>query len=92
MPFERPNMTKEVVFMLAVVVVETMFLLIQAVKSYTTKSTDDLSMPAFSIFFVTGLAWTAWGLYQKDLPLTISGGLQVVGSGSILVAIYLYGT
>lgn len=72
--------------------VETMFLLLQAIKSYTTKSVNDLSMPAYYVFMFTGLMWLLWGVHEADVPLIFSGVLQTSGSAVILAAIYAYRT
>lgn len=72
--------------------IETMFLLLQAIKSYTTKSVNDLSLPAYYVFMFTGLMWLLWGVRESDVPLVFSGVLQTSGSAIVLAAIYAYRT
>lgn len=81
-----------VLFMIFIVMVETMFLVLQAIKSYSTKSVDDLSLPAYYVFMFTGLMWLLWGVHERDVPLILSGTLQSTGSAIILAAIYSYRT
>lgn len=79
-----------VLAMLLVVAVESMFLVLQAAKAYTSKSVDDLSRPSYFVFLFTGLMWLAWGAYSRDVPLVASGVMQTAGSAVVLGAIYAY--
>jgi uncharacterized protein with PQ loop repeat len=81
-----------VLAMLLVVLVESMFLVLQAAKSYASKSVNDLSAPSYLVFLFTGVMWLAWGAHTRDVPLVASGVMQTVGSGAVLGAIYVYST
>ena len=79
-----------VLAMLLVVAVESMFLVLQAIKSYGSKSVDDLSTPSYFVFLFTGVMWLAWGARSRDVPLVAAGLMQTAGSAVVLGAIYAY--
>jgi MtN3 and saliva related transmembrane protein len=56
----------------------------QAVKTWRTRSTDDLSLPMYLVL-VSGLAlWFAYGVALEDLPLMAANGLTLALAASIL--------
>ena len=56
----------------------------QAVRTWRTRSTDDLSLHMY-VLFVTGVAlWLAYGLFVESLPLIAANGTTLVLAASIL--------
>jgi len=56
----------------------------QVVKTWRTKSAEDISLVMF-IMLVTGIVlWLAYGLLIRSLPLILSNGIAVFLTGSIL--------
>jgi MtN3 and saliva related transmembrane protein len=56
----------------------------QAYKIWKTKSANNVSLVAFTIFAVGTLIWTLYGFFLKDLVLILSFAVGVVGSWSVL--------
>ncbi len=62
----------------------TLAFLPQAIKTWRTRSTGDLSLPMFLLMtFGVGL-WMIYGLVLRDWPLIIGNGFTLLLSGSIL--------
>ena len=56
----------------------------QAVKTIKTKSTSDLSLLTFSMFFTGTLIWFAYGLIRQDMPIVLANFVTAILSGIIL--------
>ena len=82
----------EIWFMVVVGMLDSAFLFIQAGKSFSERSAQDLSMPAFLLLVVTSIIWIVWSVVVKEIPVLVSGLLQNVGAITVLVAIFLYGS
>lgn len=65
----------------------------QAYKIWKNKTAIGISFSTFFIFFFGSLIWLAYGIVIKDIVITISYGLGVIGSCmvSILAIIYRKG-
>ena len=76
-----------------IVCVESVFLYLQAIKGFRTKSAEDVDRTAFFILLVTNVFWMLYALIilQGDLAIFVSGTLYVIGSSLILTTSYLYG-
>lgn len=57
----------------------------QAYKIWKTKSSKDISIPAFIIFSSGTLTWFVYGLVIKDFPIIVGFVLGVIGSLAILI-------
>jgi MtN3 and saliva related transmembrane protein len=57
----------------------------QAIKTWRTRSTGDISLGMFALM-VTGVAlWLVYGVMIGDLPLILGNGMTLSLSGAILV-------
>ena len=63
----------------------TIAFLPQVVKAVKTKETKDISLPTFLIVATTNFLWTVYGVFRKDLPLTIANSVIFV---SVLVILW----
>jgi len=63
----------------------------QAIKSYKTKETKDLSLQAFAIALTGVLLWLFYGLLINDLPLILANSAASLILASILVMKMKYG-
>ncbi len=57
----------------------------QAYKIWKTKSSKDISIPAFIIFSSGTTTWFVYGLVIKDFPIIVGFVLGVIGSLSVLI-------
>lgn len=63
----------------------------QVVRTWRTRSTEDLSL-GMLLVLVTGTAlWLAYGLLLPDLPLVAANGLSLLLTGAILGCKLRYG-
>ncbi len=69
---------------LSAAVLTTAAFIPQAVKTWKTKSTEDLS-PIMFIFFCFGiLLWLIYGICLKDLPMICANSVTIILAGTIL--------
>lgn len=77
---------------LIMIVIESLFLFLQAGKLFASQSAKDIDLTAFIILCVVNALWVVYGLWiSGDLPIVISGILYVIGSILIIVCVILYG-
>lgn len=57
----------------------------QAYKIWKHKSSENISIPTFTIFSFGTLTWFIYGISIRDLPIIFSFGLGVIGSWMILI-------
>ncbi len=57
----------------------------QVVKSWKTKSTQDVSLPMYFIFTASQLLWLLYGLLIQSWPLAVANAIIFVLSLSILL-------
>ncbi len=69
----------------------TLAFLPQAIKTWRTRSTADLSLPMFLLMTFGVALWMVYGLILGDWPLIIGNGLTLLLSGSILYCKLRYG-
>jgi MtN3 and saliva related transmembrane protein len=62
----------------------TIAFLPQAIKTWRTRSTGDLSLPMFLLMTFGVALWMVYGLILGDWPLIIGNGFTLLLSGSIL--------
>ena len=69
----------------------TLAFLPQAVKSWRSRSTTDVSL-GMALLLVTGIVlWLAYGLLRADLPIIAANAVTLVLAGSILVSKLRFG-
>jgi MtN3 and saliva related transmembrane protein len=69
----------------------TLAFLPQAVKSWRSRSTSDVSL-GMALLLVTGIVlWLAYGLLRADLPIIAANAVTLVLAGSILVSKLRFG-
>lgn len=56
----------------------------QAVKIWRTRSTRDISLGMFLLFSTGVFLWTVYGVYRRDLPMTLSSSISFLIALSIL--------
>jgi len=70
---------------LAAAVMTTAAFLPQAIKTWRTRQTRDISLGTFSTLCLGITLWLAYGFLIGDLPLLIGNGVTLVLAGMILV-------
>ena len=68
----------------------TIAFLPQVVRTWRTKSAEDLSLPTFSLFFTGVCLWLVYGLIRDDLPIILSNIVTLVLSGIVLGLMLVY--
>ena len=69
----------------------TIAFLPQAVKSWRSRSTRDVSL-GMALLLVTGIVlWLAYGLLRADLPIIAANAVTLLLAGSILVGKLRFG-
>jgi len=63
----------------------------QVIRTWRTRSTDDISLGMFSLMVLGILLWLIYGLEQSDWPLIIADGVSLVLAGIILCLKLRYG-
>ena len=71
---------------LAAAVCTTIAFLPQAIKSWKTKHTKDLSLPTYLLAATGVLLWLVYGLLINDLPLILANAIT---SGLMLSILFL---
>jgi MtN3 and saliva related transmembrane protein len=57
----------------------------QAIKTWRTRQTRDISLGMFSVLCLGICLWLAYGFLRDDLPLIIANAITLVLAGTILV-------
>jgi len=93
--YMKKKSKKERIFawaMMVLVLVESVFLFLQAGKGFHTKSTEDIDLAAFILLLISNIMWLLYGFFVlQDLPVILSGFLYTIGSILVIVTIVLYG-
>jgi MtN3 and saliva related transmembrane protein len=63
----------------------------QVVKTWRTRSTQDISLGMFSLMTLGILLWLVYGVFIGDLPLIIANLVTLVLAATILVFKLRYG-
>ncbi len=79
---------KEIFGWIAVVLTATQ-LIPQAVKSFRTKSTKDLSWWTFAQMFIITILWTLYGVWNGLLEVIVTNALVMIICGAIIARKYL---
>ena len=69
----------------------TLAFLPQAVKSWRSRSTSDVSLGMILILVIGIVLWLAYGLLRADLPIIAANAVTLVLAGSILVSKLRFG-
>ena len=56
----------------------------QAIKTWRTKSTHDLSPLMFSLFTIGIAGWLIYGIFIRDLPMILANSVTIVLAGTIM--------
>ena len=62
----------------------TIAFLPQAIKTWRTRSTEDISLGMFLTFSIGTLLWLIYGLLLHDIPLIAANGITLVLALTIL--------
>ena len=62
----------------------TIAFLPQAIKTWRTRSTKDISLSMFLVFTTGIFLWLVYGVIIRDVPLITANGITFVLSGTIL--------
>lgn len=62
----------------------------QAYKIWKSKSSTNISIPAFIIFFLGTLTWSIYGFLIQDVTIIVSFIIGVVGSSLVLTLALIY--
>jgi lactoylglutathione lyase len=60
----------------------------QAIKTWKTKSTDDLSPTMFLLLSLGVLLWLTYGILINDLPIILANGVTIMLASTILYYIF----
>ncbi len=69
---------------LAAAALTTIAFLPQAIKAWKTKSTKDLSLNTFIMFWAGVACWLAYGLMINDLPIIVANIVTIILATAIL--------
>jgi MtN3 and saliva related transmembrane protein len=72
-------------------VLTTISFLPQAIKTWQTKSTKDISLAMFLSFCVGVVLWIVYGFYTNNLPVFVANSATFLLAFSILVCKLKYG-
>ena len=62
----------------------TIAFLPQVIRTWRTKSAEDLSFSTFGLFFTGVCLWLIYGLLMEDLPIILSNIVTLILSGIVL--------
>jgi len=63
----------------------------QVIKTWTTRSTHDISLGMFSVLVIGTSLWLFYGIMIGDLPLIAANGVTLVFAATILIFKVRYG-
>jgi MtN3 and saliva related transmembrane protein len=63
----------------------------QVVKTWTTRSTADISLSMFLVLVIGIVLWLTYGTLLGDVPLIVANGITLILAGIILVLKLRYG-
>lgn len=75
---------------LVAAVCTTLSFLPQAIKTITTKHTQDLSLGMYAVLTTGVLLWFIYGILIKDVPVMLANGITLMFTGTILILIIKY--
>ena len=62
----------------------------QAYKIFKRKSSADISLPAFVVFWIGAFIWFVYGLSINNLPIIIATAVGVIAISIVIVAYFKY--
>lgn len=62
----------------------------QAIKILKRKSSKDVSLLTFSVFFLGGIIWLLYGISIGNLPVIVSYCIGLTGSSFVILAYFVY--
>ena len=62
----------------------------QVIKTWRTKSAEDLSLGTFSMFCTGVFCWLVYGVLIEDVPVILANAVTLVLAGAVLVQAALY--
>jgi MtN3 and saliva related transmembrane protein len=71
-------------------IVNTIQMLPQLHKTYTTKSVRDVSLNSLFLILLTNLLWLLHGYFIKDIPLLVGGIVSLIINISLLTLYFFY--
>lgn len=57
----------------------------QVIHTWRTRSTEDISLSTFAIFFVGVLLWLFYGILRQDIAMIAANAVTLVLAGILLV-------
>jgi len=57
----------------------------QVLKTWRTRSAEDVSLATFAIFAVGVLLWLVYGFFIDSLPIVIANGITLMLAGAMVV-------
>jgi MtN3 and saliva related transmembrane protein len=63
----------------------------QVVKTWTTRSTGDISLSMFLVLVIGIVLWLTYGTLLGDVPLIVANAITLILAGIILVLKLRYG-
>lgn len=62
----------------------------QVVKTWRSKSADDISTSMFALFSLGLILWLIYGIYLQSLPIILANSITLVLTAIILILKYHY--
>jgi MtN3 and saliva related transmembrane protein len=63
----------------------TLAFLPQVIKSYREKSTKDISLTMYLVFFVGVVLWLIYGIHLNSMPMIVANAITALLALSILI-------
>ena len=76
---------------LAAGILTTISFLPQAIKTWRTKSTKDISLTMFLAFCLGVVLWVIYGFFTQNLPVFLANFATLILASSILICKLKYG-
>ena len=57
----------------------------QVVKTWRTRSTEDISLGMFAVFAMGVSLWLVYGIYVSSLPIVLANGITLALAGAMVV-------
>lgn len=57
----------------------------QVLKTWRTRSTEDISLGMFAVFAMGVSLWLVYGIYVSSLPIVLANGITLALAGAMVV-------
>jgi len=57
----------------------------QVLKTWRTRSTEDISLGMFAVFAMGVSLWLVYGIYVDSLPIVLANGITLALAGAMVV-------